>query len=125
MRALVFGLSAALLVAACGDGGPSGPGSLQATVESGSIPVGAVVLTVEGMGITGFSPQGTTRVFSNRLSATTHRVVVVGGAPGSLPFLIIVEDVGATMPSVTVIEAVSGNDQGIADVSGITVSVSR
>lgn len=125
MRGFVFGLSAALLVAACGDSGPSGPGSLQATVNSGSIPVGAVVLAIEGMGITGFSPQGTTRVFSNRLSATTHRVVVVGGTPGSVPFLINVEDVGATLPAVTVIEAVSGNDQAIADVSGISVSVSR
>lgn len=125
MRALVFGLSAALFVAACGDSGPSGPGSLQATVESGSIPVGAVVLTIEGMGVTGFSPQGTTRVFSNRLSATTHRVVVVCGTPGSVPFLINVEDVGATLPAVTVTEAVSGDNQGIANISGISVSVSR
>lgn len=125
MRAIVLGLSTALLVSACGDGGPSGPGSLQATVESGSIPVGAVVLSVEGTGVTGFSPQGSSRVFSNRLGATAHRVVVVGGTPGSTPFLINVEDVGATFPAVTVLEAVSGDNQEITDVSGISVSVSR
>lgn len=125
MKGFVLAMGAALLVSGCGDSGPSGPGSLQATVESGSIRVGAVVLTIEGMGITGFSPQGTTRVFSNRLSATTHRVVVVGGTPGGVPFLINVEDVGATLPAVTVIEAVSGKDRGIADISGISVSVSR
>lgn len=125
MKALVLGLSAALLVTACGDDGPSGPGSLQATVESSSIPVGAVVLSVEGVGVTGFSPRGTTRVFSSRLGATSYRVVVVGGTPGSVPFLINVEDVGATLPAVTVLEAVSGDDQAIADVGGIRVSVSR
>lgn len=125
MRAASVGLTVALLLAACGDSGPSGPGALQATMDSGGVPVGAVVLTVNGVGVTGFSSQGTTRVFANRLAEDLHRLVVVSGTPGSASFLINVEDLGATFPAITVLEGVTGDNLDIADVTGIGVAVSR
>ncbi|RMH12659.1 MAG: hypothetical protein D6701_13250 [Gemmatimonadetes bacterium] len=124
--ARLLGVAAALLVAAaCGDGGPSGPGNLEASVDGGSLALGAAVIQVTGQGITGFGGAGGTRVFSNQTGPTTHRVVVVGQTPGRLNFTIAVEDRGAGLPTLAVVEAVDGANADVQDVASLKASVSR
>ena len=123
-RAGALGLAVALLAAGC-DSGPSGPGTLSATVSSTS-PLGAVVLEVVGPGVQGFEPQGSSRAFGATLSATEgrHRVVVVAPDGAPLRFGIRVEDLGADLPAITAVSAASPqNLPALAE--GIEVRVER
>lgn len=111
-------------VAACGDDGPSGPGSLDGLVR-GAQPLGAVVLDVRGDGIVGFEEQPGTRVFSAATDATgtSHRVVLVGEAAGALGFRVRVEDRGGPAPTATVVAASDGEDRTVSAVGGIQVDI--
>lgn len=114
----------ALAVSAC-DSGPSGPGTLSATVESAT-PVGAVVLEVVGPAVEGFEAQGSTHVYGTAVAAAAgrHRAVVVAPDGAALRFGIRVSDLGAEPPAVTAVAAASPlNLPALA--TGIQVLVSR
>lgn len=121
-RATVAVLMAGLL-AAC-DSGPSGPGTLSATV-SGPQALGAVLLEVTGLSVGGFVGQGDTRVYGAELSAVDgkHRVLVVG-AGGTLRFGIKVDDLGAAAPVIVVMKTASTLDLVILN-TGVTVVVAE
>lgn len=121
-RATVAVLMAGLL-AAC-DSGPSGPGTLSATV-SGPQALGAVLLEVTGLGVQGFVGQGDTRVYGAELSAVDgkHRVLVVG-AGGTLRFGIKVDDLGAVAPVIVVMKTASVDNLVVLN-TGVTVVVAE
>lgn len=120
-------LISGLLVAACGGdgGGPKGPGTLTGLVKSGPIPVGAVVLQVSGQGIDGFSALGGDRLFHSQVQPGVHRVVLVGSTPGDFTFSVSVQDVGAQVPAITVVEAVGGDNLAIVDLTGIEAKIQK
>jgi len=114
----------ALSLAGGCDSSPSGPGQLSARASAPAL--GAVVLEVEGRGITGFAAQGTSRVYSAPVQgrAGVHRVIVVSPAPGSLSFTIDVDDVGMEGPVVTVVSAADGANVAMS-ASRVAVTVER
>lgn len=110
-------------VGGCDLFGPSGPGTLEATVSAGE-PLGGLVLELRGPGITGFEARGDTRVFS-RSAATPdgrHRVVLVGPEGSPLRFGITVEDLGADKPTLLVVSAVGPGNRP-SNARGIEVRV--
>jgi hypothetical protein len=110
----VFGLQG------CDDSGPRGPGALSAVVESQGASVGAVVLSLSDIGVTGFQEVGSTRLFSSG----TQRVVLVGAGDGPLRFSILVNDRAAIAPTVGVVEAVDVTNTTLG-VTGLSVRVER
>ncbi len=118
-------LSALLLPACGGDDGPTGPGTLTGLVKSGPIPVGAIVLQVSGQGIDGFSALGGDRLFHSQVQPGVHRVVLVGSTPGDFTFTVSVQDVGAPVPAITVVEAVGGDNEAIVDLTGIEAKIEK
>jgi hypothetical protein len=117
-------LAVASLLVAC-DSGPSGPGTLSATV-SGPTPLGAVILEVTGPGVTGFVGQGDTRVYGAEVSAVEgkHRVVAVTGTGGTVRVGIQVLDLGAEPPVVVVLQSVSPGNLVILN-TGVTVVIAE
>ena len=119
-------LTGALLLAGC-DGGPKGPGVLDAAVDAPG-PIGAVVLQIDGYGITGFTGQGDTRAFGAQARAATeleparHRVVLVDGDGTGLRFGIRVDDLSAEPPLVTVVLA-AGTDNRPTLLTGLVPRV--
>lgn len=104
-------LAAALLLvlplAGCDLFGPSGPGTLEATVTADE-PLGALVLELQGGGVTGFEGRGDTRVVGDSRieSQGRRRVVLVSAGGSSIRFGIEVDDLGADPPTVRVVSAV-------------------
>ncbi len=115
----------AVSLAGCDLFGPSGPGVLNATLTS-SGELGAVVLEVTGLSITGFAAQGDARVYGARLSEVDglHRVVLISPTGGPMQFGIEVDDLGADPPLVTVLTAVNTKNFTTA-ATGIEVRVER
>lgn len=96
-----------LALASC-DSGPTGPGTLSATV-SGPQALGAALVEVIGPGVRGFSDQGGCRSFGAEVSSATgtHRVLVVCSSGGTLQLGIDVDDVSAEPPTATVLQSAS------------------
>lgn len=115
-------LTSGLLMSAC-DSGPKGPGQLTGRLRSGPIPVGAIVLEFTGVGVTGFSGSGETRLFFAESAPGVFRVVMVTPTPGDMSFRISVQDVEAPLPTVTAVQAVGADNGAIANLTGITVEV--
>lgn len=113
----------ALSVGACDLFGPSGPGTLEATV-SADAPLGALVLELQGEGITGFVGRGDTRVYGRAVAPAQgrHRVILVAPEGSPLRFGIEVEDRGADKPSVLVVSAVDTENRA-SNAPGIQVKV--
>ena len=119
-----MGLATTLATSAC-DSGPRGPGALEATLEAEEA-LGAVTLEVVGPGILGFEGTGGTQAWGAVVSvaAGRHRVVLVNPTSGELSFRILVEDLGAEHPVITVVDAAGTDDlQRLA--GGIDVRVER
>ena len=118
----LLGALAILSLAGC-DFGPSGPGTLAGTVV-GTIPLGAVVLEVTGVGITGFTGQGDTQAYGALVSesAGRHRVILVDRAGGQIQFGIRVDDLGAERPVIRVLSAASPENAVLSTV-GIEVQI--
>ncbi len=116
----------ALTALAC-DSGPSGPGTLPAiVVPAAGQDLGAVVLAVTGSFVTGFSPSGSTRLFSARVSQTgTYRVVLVNTAPGDMVFGVDVEDVSAAPPVVSIVQGVDAENRRLVSLLGLSVTFER
>ena len=104
-RRLVALALVVLSLGACDLFGPSGPGTLDATL-TGPTPLGAALLEVSGLGIQGFVGQGDTRVYGAEVNATTgtHRVVAISASGGVLSFGIKVADLGMDLPLATVMK---------------------
>ena len=113
-------------LAAC-DSGPSGPGTLPATVvPAAGQELGAVVLAVTGSNVSGFSPSGSTRLFSARVSQTgTYRVVLVNTAPGTMVFGVDVDDVSAEPPVVSIVQGVDAENRRLVSLLGLNVTFER
>lgn len=131
------GLGAGLLwlalgMVACSDGGPSGPGAWTGLVRSSTAPAGAVILELDGVGITEVDGVGPTHAFAHRTAgpdpvdgSETWRVVLVTAAPGSMSFRVPVEDLGAGAPRAVVISAVDGEDEPLTSIASFSVEMSR
>ena len=117
-------LATPLVVMAACDSGPSGPGSLIATVEADGL--GGALLEVVGPGITGFDGLGDTRVYDAELAnaRNTHRVLLVDPTGGEIRFEIHVEDVGMDDPVLTVVSA-AGVDNDTRLTAGIVTRIER
>jgi hypothetical protein len=115
-------LAAVLMSAACGD--REGPGFVAGSLE-GPVPLGAAVVDIRGIGILGFEPTGSTRVFSAVTPEGVHRVVLVGETPGDLPFRIKVEDPSAAPPVALVVSAADGGNLPVTSVTPFTVRIVR
>ena len=66
---------------------------------------------------------GSTQVFFSERASGVFRVVLVTPTPGEIAFQISVDDLEAPLPSVTVVEAVGGDNGAIANLTGIAVEV--
>lgn len=122
-HALVVATAIALSAAAC-DSGPSGPGSLVASVSGESL--GGVVLQIVGPGIRGFEGLGNTQVYAAPLAGTRngYRVMLVDAVGSDLRFEIQVEDVGMEDPVMTVVSA-AGVDNLTQLTAGVEARVER
>ena len=125
MRRTLAALAAAAAVgtAAC-DSGPSGPGTLVASVRGASL--GGVVLEVTGAGIVGFEGLSSTQVYAAPVprSESRHRVMLVHPDGGELRFEIQVQDVDMDDPVMVVVSA-AGSDNETQLTSGIEVRLER
>ncbi len=121
-RATTFAALGALFVAC--DSGPSGPGTLVASVYGDAL--GGVVLEVTGAGIRGFEGLGDTRVYAAPVAGKpgTHRVLLIHPEGGELRFEIQVEDLDLDDPVVRVVSA-AGADNGPRLNAGIEVLIER
>jgi hypothetical protein len=121
--ALVALTALVLPLAGCDLFGPSGPGTLEATVTAQE-PLGGLVLELTGGRITGFEGRGQTRVYGRTVSAAQdrHRVVIVAPDGADMRFGIEVEDRGAPPPSVLVVSAVGPGNQA-SNATGIQVRI--
>lgn len=115
---LVIALAAAASVAAC-ESGPSGPGSVEATVESPRRIAGGVVVEVRGAGIRGFTAASPLQLFwAPQSEPGAFRVVLINpGDAAPLTFQIQVDDLGADPPTGQVIEATALTNLPLADAS--------
>jgi len=112
VRGLVLALALALATSGCDLFGPSGPGTLEAIVESNG-QLGGLVLELTGPGIDGFEGRGGVQAYGTRVSASEerHRLVLVVPGPQPLRFGIRVADLGADLPTVRVVSAVTLENQ--------------
>ncbi len=120
---LVTAMIAATLVAACGDDGPSGPGTLRVTV-SGTTELGAAVIDFAGEGL-GIPSTGQTDWVEGVATEAGLRVLVVSDAGGVLTFEVPVSDLSLPLPTATVVQASRADDRRMFSVNGITVSIAH
>lgn len=119
---LVVGMLTA--VAAC-DSGPSGPGTVQAVIESSTLTAGAVVVEIRGVGVNGITASPPLQVFSAPGSTPgTFRVVLVNpGDAAPLTLGITVDDLAADPPTATVLEATALTNLPILDPSSLVLRI--
>lgn len=121
----------ALLVAACGDDGPSGPGFVEVQVQA-SEPLGAVVLELSGGLVDGveeasggWQALGDVSGGASGVSAR-YRLVLVREQPATrLTARIRVPDVAGQLPVATLVEATNASDQPVASLASVRAEVRR
>lgn len=113
------------LLVAC-DNGPSGPGSLNASVESPTLTAAALVLDVRGVGIRGFSATPPLQIFwGEGADPGSFTVVLVNpGDVAPLVFRVEVDDLAADPPSGTIKEATALTNLPILDPSSLVLTIS-
>ena len=116
-------VTAIVLTTGCGDDLPEGPGDLQGSVEVGTTAIGAIVVSVSGVGIGAIRGVGSTEAFAEDEVSDSKRVVLVTAQSGALQFSVHVEDRSAPLPTATVVEAVDLNNQPITNLGEITVQI--
>ena len=118
-------LLVALAASACGDATtPEHGGSYVATLNApGGHTDGAAVIELTGAGVEGVTSVAG-RVFVERASAATTRVVVVNHEPGRVQFALQLAR-GSSMPRATVLEVSDERDQLRATLNGYSVSFAR
>lgn len=107
------------------ESGPSGPGTLGATVESATLTAAAIVLEVRGVGIRGFTSNSPLQLYwAPGSAAGSFKVVLMNpGEAISLTFHIQVDDLGAAAPTGEVIEATSVTNLPIRNTSDLTLRI--
>lgn len=120
---------AVLALGGCGDD-LGGPGTLDGEVIA-PVPVGAVVVELEGRGIVDVTGKGTTRAFWAEVGSAepsgeqmTVRAVLVADEPGDIDFDVEVEDLGAQV-GVTLVSAVDAANQEVASFQGWSAKLRR
>lgn len=102
--------------AACGEtSGPSGPGQLQITLNSGNADDAAALLELSGNGLGDLEVSGG-QAYSQRDGNTT-RVVIILDDPGTIVFSIDVDDI-SQRPTVRILEVADGSNRVRDSVSG-------
>jgi hypothetical protein len=125
VRAVRSAALALLVSSAACDSGPKGPGVLTGTIE-GPIPLGAAIVEVQGEGVLGFEPAGTTHVFDTPSDEPgVHRIVLIGETPGDLPFKVRVQEMRDRPPTATIIQASGADDIPLATVQAFQVHIVR
>lgn len=122
-RLLLAALLAALtLLGACGDEGPSGPTTVQATVRGG-VALGAVVLEIQGQGIEAVEGTGGTEAFTAPLDAggNRYRAVLVASTPGNPTFRVRLASGGAEDLTAVVLSAADGRNDAITALGSVEV----
>lgn len=120
-RTVLTALVAAL--AACGDDGPSGPGTVGVEI-TGDLALGAVTVDLVGTGIEGAS------VGAGDWVASTDRpdgvrVVAVSREGGTIRFAVQVADLAAPLPTATVVQASTANGIVLPSTNGIRTTFVR
>ena len=119
----VIALTGLLLVPACGEDGPSGPGTLDVAV-SWDVPLGAATVQLAGTGIEGVSIGGGDWIASTP-TPSGIRVVAVSRTGGEIRFQVSVSDLAAPLPVATVLGASTADDRTLPSANGINAVVSR
>lgn len=127
-RAILIVLAAGGLILGCGSDDTTGPpqpqpqpGELRVLVASGT-PVGAVVLTVTGIGITSPAISGGARLYSD-LSGSTLRAVVTGASLSGEILRFSVPDVRQVAGYQVSVQQAAGTANQPLAASGVTLSV--
>lgn len=128
--AILISLVASGLIAGCGDDGPTAPpeplpepGQLRVALSS-STPVGAVVLTVSGTGITSPAASGSARLYYDLSGGVLHAVLAGTSLSGDVLTFTVPDVKQAAGYHVSLQEAATTANQPL-DTSGVTLSVVR
>ena len=122
-RGAVVAVCAALAIAGC-DSGPSGPGSLTASLSGEDL--GGILMEVRGEGVLGFDGLGDTQVYSAKVAQLqrTHRVVAINPGVGPLRVEIRLADLDVADPVISVVGASTLDDEKRL-LGGIEVRIER
>ncbi len=130
MRAMLVSLAAGALILGCGGDDTTGPpepqpqpGELRVLVASGT-PVGGVVLTVTGSGITSPVASGGARLYYDLSGGTLNAVVTGASLSGEILRFTVPDVAQAAGYQVSVQEAAGTSNQTLAP-TGVTLSVVR
>ena len=130
MRATLVSLLAGALILGCGGDDTTGPpepqpqpGELRVVLASGT-PVGGVVLTVTGAGITSPAASGGNRLYHDLSSGTLHAVVTGTPLSGEIMRFTVPDVRQVADYLVSVQEAAGTSNQSLAS-SGVQLSVVR
>jgi len=128
LRVLLLSVAAGALILGCGGDDTTGPpqpqpqpGELRVTLSSGT-PVGAVVLTVTGSGLTSPVASGGALLYHD-LSGGTLRAVVTGSSLSGEVMRFTVPDVGQVAGYRVSVEQAAGITNQPLAASGVTLSV--
>ena len=130
MRAMLVSLAAGALILGCGGDDTTGPpepqpqpGELRVLVASGT-PVGGVVLTVTGSGITSPVASGGARLYYDLSGGTLNAVVAGASLSGEILRITVLDVAQVAGYQVSVHEAAGTSNQTLAP-TGVTLSVVR
>jgi len=130
MRAMLVSLAAGALILGCGGDDTTGPpepqpqpGELRVLVASGT-PVGGVVLTVTGSGITSPVASGGARLYYDLSGGTLNAVVTGASLSGEILRITVLDVAQVAGYQVSVHEAAGTSNQTLAP-TGVTLSVVR
>jgi hypothetical protein len=128
LRATLIVLAAGGLILGCGSDDATGPpqpqpqpGQLSVTLSSGT-PVGGVVLTLSGAGITSPAASGGVRLYHD-LSGSTLRAVVTGASLSGEILRFSVPDVRQLAGYLVSVQQAAGTSNQPLAASGVTLSV--
>lgn len=115
-RRLGFGVAVVLLLgvlAGC-DRGPSGEGDWRGSIEGPGEPFGSAVVLVSGEGVLGVTGDAGTRAWTHRDDQGDLRAVLIQTeATGPVRFRVRVRDLGASAPSVAILELADLEDEWV------------
>lgn len=130
MHATLFAIAASALILGCGGDSTTGPpepqpqpGVLKVTIASGT-PVGGVVLTVTGSGITSPAASAGARLYHDLSGSTLHAVVVGSSLSGEI-MRFTVSDVRQVAGYQVSVQQASGLANQSLSTSGVTLSVAE
>jgi len=128
IRAVLYSLAVSVLVVGCGGDGPTGPpqpqpqpGELRVALASGT-PVGGVVLTVTGPGITAPAASGSAQLYYDQSGGALHAVLVGASLSGEILRFAVPDVAQVAGYQVSLQEATGTSNQSLSP-SGVQLSV--